>query len=86
MPPRVDAGRGRGRGRPPLAGAARGRGRGVGRAAPQRAPIPPIGVRTRRARIAEPSVIPEIDSSNERYEDMQEEEGSVAPAYVPEAE
>ena len=41
---------------------------------------------TRRARIAEPSIIPEFDSSDERYEDMQEEEGSVVPAYVPEAE
>ena len=81
MPPKGAVGKGRGR--PPKAGAARGR--GAGRAAPTRANLPPIGVRTRRARIAEPSVIPKADLGDEVYQDM-EEEGSVAPAYMPERE
>ena len=81
MPPKGAVGRGRGR--PPKAGAARGR--GAGRAAPTRADLPPIGVRTRRARIAEPSVLPEADLGDDVYQGIDEEE-SVAPAYTPDRE
>ena len=82
MPPKGAVGRGRDRS--PKAGASQSR--GAGRAAPTRADTrPPVGVRTRRARLAEPSVLPEADLGDDMYQDI-EEEGSVAPAYTPERE